>query len=292
MNPTDLFAGVVPFVAVVRTGSVRGAARELGLTPSAVSKAVRKLESRLGVTLLHRTTRRVRPSPEGEVIAGYYQEAIGRAQAALDLALASQRRPKGVVRVSASRVLTRLLASKLIGFQDRYPELEVDLRFTDRKVSFAEERVDVALRIGVLEDSAATRRRWRRTRWATVASPAYLARHGTPTSIDALDAHACLRFVAPDGRPRDWIFGARTHPVGGPLVSDDGGALLAAAENGLGIVQAMDFMVRDAVAAGRLVPLLEENDEGPTVWIVTSPGRTRTPRVRALVDYLNVDGDE
>lgn len=291
--PLDLFNGVVPFVTAAEAGSIRGAARLLGVTPSAVTKAIQRLEARLGVRLLMRTARSVRPTVDGEAILACLREAVARGLAAQDLASSVQRRPQGVLRVSASSVLgRRVLAPELARLFERYPHLDLRLQFTDRYVSFADENVDVVVRIGRLQDSEAKAWRLAGTRWATVASPAYVARHGAPDRPSALQEHACLRFLSPDGRPFDWTFidddgVQQVFRPSGPVLADDGEALVSAAEAGAGIVQAMDFMVRTAIAEGRLVEMLETRAaEGPSIWALAAPGRHRSPRVRAFVEFL------
>lgn len=291
MNPPlDLFSGVVSFVVVAETGSIRGAAERLAITPSAVTKAVQRLEQRLGVRLLMRTSRTVRLTDEGETILECYRDAVTRGLAAQDFALSAQRRPQGLLRASASRTLAReLIAPALPKLFDRYPELQLQITFIDRLVRFAKENVDVAVRIGDLDDLDAKRWVLATTRWVTVASPAYLARAKAPKCPADLTDHACLRFLAPDGRPRDWTYRASpsSTAVTGSLVTDDGAALVAAAEAGAGLVQAMDFMVVRAIAEGRLVEVLEPfSAPGPTIQAVAAPGRHRSPRVRAFVAFL------
>jgi len=291
--PLELFNGVVPFVAAADAGSIRGAARELGVTPSAVTKAIQRLEARLGVRLMMRTSRRITPTVEGEAILACYRDAVARGLAAQDLALTAQRRPQGVLRASASRVLGReVLAPAMPRLLERYPRLSLQLSFTDRLVSFADENVDVVVRIGRLEDSDAKRWRLAETRWTTVASPAYLARRGAPASPEDLASHDCLRFLAPDGRPRDWAFAGRDGSTGvvrvdGPVVVDDGESLMAAAEAGAGLVQAMDFMVARPIAQGRLIEVLRTySTRGPSISALAAPGRHGSPRVRAFVGFL------
>lgn len=293
MNPPlDLFSGVVPFVVAAETGSIRGAAEKLGVTPSAVTKAVQRLEQRLGVRLLMRSSRSVRTTDEGETILACYRDAVTRSLAAQDFALSAQRRPQGLLRASASRTLGRdLIAPALPQLFDRYPELDVRITFIDRFVRFAKDNVDVAVRIGESEDLDSKRWILARTRWVTVGSPAYLARAGVPQTPEALAEHTCSRFVAPNGRPRDWTFRIRGEPttvqVAGTLQSDDGNALVAAAEAGVGLVQAMDFMVVRAIASGALVEVLEPySASGPRIQALAAPGRHRSPRVRAFITFL------
>lgn len=291
--PLDLFAGVVPFVATAEAGSVRGGARLLGVTPSAVSKAIARLEGELGLRLLDRTARRVRLTDEGQDIARLYREATARALAARDLAIEAHRRPQGTLRVSAPVALGQLvLVPALPRLTGRYPDLKIELNLTDRRVSFAEDRVEVALRIGDRGPPGAARaRRVATTRWITAASPAYLARRGTPHTPRELAGHDCLRFVSPSGRPFEWTFldprsgRARTARVDGRLSADDGNALVAAAVAGLGVIQAIDFMVESELAGGALLEVLADHAApGPPVYLLTAPGHGRSPRVRAFAD--------
>lgn len=290
--PTDLFTGVVQFVAVAETESVRGAARQLGVTPSAISKAVAKLEASLEVRLLDRSARRVRLTSEGRAVFGQLREAVARGLAARDLALLARRRPQGLLRVSVPFVLGRhLIAPALPLLFERHPDLSVRLSLSDSFVRFSDGNADVAIRIGDPADSEAAMRRLGRTRWSTVAAPSYLARRGTPTTVSQLDAHECLRFVTPAGRARNWTFADRsgrtkTQRVRGSLVCDDGDVLVDAAIAGAGIVQAFDFMVADAIADGRLVELLPKTAAiGPRIVLLAAPGRISTPNVQAFLDF-------
>jgi DNA-binding transcriptional LysR family regulator len=163
---------------------------------------------------------------------------------------------------------------------------------TDRLARLADERVDVAIRLGALEDSSLISRVLRRTRWVTVGAPSYLARNPAPKSPGDLAAHNCLRFLGPNGKPRDWTFkkGSRTTSVvcGGNLLIDHGSYLLGAAEAGLGLCQVLDFMVESAVAEGRLVEVLEgQATSGPVVHGLTTLGRASSPNVRALMRFLS-----
>jgi len=290
--PTDLFTGVVQFVAVAEAKSVRGAARQLGVTPSAISKAVAKLEAALELRLLDRSARRVQLTDEGRAVFGHYREAVARGLAARDIALLARERPQGQLRVSVPYILgRRLIAPALPRFFERYPALSVRLSLSDSFVRFSEGNADVAIRIGDPADSEAAMRRLGRTQWTTVASPLYLARYGTPTKVAELEAHECLRFVTPAGRARNWTF---TDPAGRPriervrgsLVCDDGDVLIDAAIAGAGIVQAFDFMVADAIADGRLVQVLPTKAApGPRIVLLAAPGRISSPNVRAFLEF-------
>lgn len=283
-----MHAGIEHFVAVAETLSFRGGAARLGLSPAAVSKAVARLEQGLGVRLLARNTRSVALTPEGRVFLGHCRQALDALQAGRDAVSAARELAEGTLRVSASPVLARPLIDALSRLRSRHPRIEVELCLTDRLARLVEDEVDVAVRLGALDDSALVARRLRSPRWATVASPPYLARQGRPRSPDALPGHACLGFLHPTGGVVPWLFEG-AEPVAPPcaLRLDSGEHLVTAAVAGLGIAQVFDFMVAEHVAAGRLVEVLAERAApGPPLHAIWRAGRQRVPRVRALLDVL------
>lgn len=283
-----IFDDVEPFVAVAEAGSFRGAAARLGVTPAAVSKAVRRLEEELGVRLFHRTTRSVALSAEG---ARFYEScaaAMAQVRAARAQVELAREAADGEVVVSASFVFGRFLARRLPEFAALYPDVRVSLRMTDRLVRLVEEQVDVALRLGALEDSSLRVRRLAETRWATVASPEYLARHGTPRCAEALATHRCLMFRRPDGKLAPWHLPTGAITPAPWLTSDQGELLVEAAEAGLGLCQAFGFMVDEAVRAGRLVALWADPPiAGPPLYALTLPGHAEQVRVRVLLEFLS-----
>ncbi len=288
-----LFSGVLPFFHVAQEKSFRRAGERLGVTSAAVSKAVLRLEEDLGVKLLVRTSRSVTLTPEGALFAARCGEAIASLRAGRELLLEAQRQPTGEVKVTVPFILGRLVAKNLTPLAVRYPRLAFRVTTTDRLVSLVDESVDVAVRIGTLDDSSLIARPLRGSRWVTVASPGYAARRGVPATPEALGDHVCCQFVAPDGRPRDWTFAdpksraATSVKVKARLLVDQGELLLEAAESGLGLCQVLDFMVGEHLAAGRLVEVLGAfRAEGPPITALTLPERSRAPAVRALVDHL------
>lgn len=296
----DLFAGIEPFVAVAEERSFRAAATRLGVTSAAVSKAVRRLEAELGVALLHRTTRRVSLSVEGELL-------FSRARAARDLvvsgreeAMAGVTEPRGPLRVSLPALLAPALARHLPRFVDANPAVALGLVVTDRLLDLVADSIDVALRVGELADSSLVARRVASTSWVTVASPDYLARHGQPATPAELARHRCLKFRSARNKLVEWTFarspsrGTRTgRPSAGVIVpspctlsADDGDALVRAAVAGVGICQAFATMVDDHLAAGRLVQVLEPfRAAGPPVNLLYLPEQRTSPRVRCFVDF-------
>ena len=193
--------------------------------------------------------------------------------------------------MTLSFVLGPLLVRALPRFSSRYPGVRLRLHLEDRVNPLIDEGLDVALRLGPLSTSSLVARPVRETRWVTVASPAYLGRRGTPSAPDELPSHDCLRFVAPDGRPVDWVFledgEATPVSVPGTLLLDQGELLVEGARAGLGVAQVLDFMVEEALREGRLVELLADRAaSGPPVHVLYPPGRRRVPRVRAFVDFV------
>jgi len=290
----DLFAGVIPFVHAAELRSFRRAAERLGVTPAAISKAVMALEERLGTKLLARTSRSVVLTPEGATFLARSREAVAALHAARDSVADARRQPRGEVSVTLPFILARPVMREISTLAARHPQLSFRVSATDRLVRLADEGVDVAVRIGELDDSTLVSRPLRATRWVTVASPGYLARRGTPREPADLAGHDCLRFLATSGRPRDFTFregrdgrASRSHRVSGRLVIDHGEHLLEAAAGGLGICQVLDFMVGDLVASGRLAEVLGPfAAPGPPVHALALPERARSANVRALFAFL------
>ncbi len=289
MPTDDLFTGVLPFVRTAEAQSFRRAAEELGVTTAAISKAVAKLEERLGAKLLVRTSRSVALTPEGRAYLERCREAVDSLLAGREQLEQAASQPRGEVRLTLSPILGRIVVPALPRLASRYPNLRVRLTNTDRVSRLGSEHLDLAIRIGHHEDSSLVSRTLHRPRWVTVASPGYLARHGAPQAPEDLARHACLRFVGPSGKPTAWTFSGRegTLAVDGPLTSDHGEQLVDAAVAGLGVAQAMSFMVHEPLRDGRLVQVLDGFEaEAPTVHAVSTPERAKTPNVRACVAFL------
>ncbi len=291
-NPgRDPFAGVLPFFATAEAKSFRAAARRLGVTPSSVSKSIAKLEQELGVRLLRRTSRSVATTSEGEAFLSRCRVAIEEMQAGREAVSRSATSPRGVLAVSMPQALGRLVVvPALPALLERHPHLSLELTLTDRFVRFTEEKIDVALRIGRLREESLIARQLRPVRWVTVASPAYLARRGTPRKPEDLLSHEALAFVLPDGTRQAWRFtvGGRavTLDPRAALAGDDGMALVSAAVAGLGVVQAHDYMARAEIARGELVQVLADcAAPGPEISIVYAGRHDRSARVRAFVDF-------
>jgi len=279
------------FAAVVAEGSFSAAGRILGLTPSAVSRTIDRIEARLGVRLLLRTTRALALTAEGQV----YLCAARRILADLDdaeQAIADQGAPRGRLRVSASLSHGRLCVVPLLGdFAKAHPHILVDINLTDAVVDIAGGQADVGIRFGPLADSGLTARKLGESRRVIVASPDYLRRNGMPTAPEELHDHNCLNFnfrrVEPlwpfraDGR--DYVLSVK-----GGIEANNGETLGQLAAAGVGITRVGAFSVADDIAEGRLVPLLEAFNPGDVEIInaVFVGGPNMPARVRVFIDFL------
>ncbi|MDP9898867.1 LysR family transcriptional regulator [Variovorax ginsengisoli] len=280
------------FVQVVDRGGFSTAARVLGLTPSAVSKLVGRLEIRLGIQLVHRSTRKLQLTVEGRE---FYERSV-RVLADMDEAercAGSGAAPRGRVSVNTSVSFgTHVLIPLLPQLLERHPELRIDLTLTDRVVDLMDERADIAIRWGRLPASDLVARPLGQTMQAIVASPGYLARHGTPRTSQELTLHSRLgwnyrRTVA------DWplrVDGKLVHlPMSGTLRASDGEALRHLALAGAGIARLSLYHVGSDLDAGRLVELLDDfnpRDVEPIHAVYLGKAGRLPSRVRAVLDFL------
>jgi DNA-binding transcriptional LysR family regulator len=293
MGHFDLNAAWV-LVRVVQEGSFRSAARALGMPKTTVSRKVSELEAQLGVQLLQRTTRTLALTDAGAAFLEEAEAAIARLDAAQAAVTELQREPRGKLRVTTTVPLGETFLAPIVAdFLAAYPGLEVMVHLTDRQVDLVAERFDVAIRTGALADSSLVAKLIGSSAYRVVASPAYLARHGTPRRPSDLSAHSCLRFAKSGTAVRTtWPFGkgkrATEVPVSGRLVSDDFVVLRRAAERGLGVARLPLVVVHEALRAGTLVHLLEAHASPPTpVHILHVGGRHVPPRVRAFIDFVH-----
>ncbi|HEX6765877.1 MAG TPA: LysR family transcriptional regulator, partial [Polyangiaceae bacterium] len=281
----------VPFVATADKKSFRKAARELRVTTSAVSKAIARLEAKVGVRLLHRSAHAVSLTSEGEAFLLACRDAVRKVESARELLSAEQAAPRGILRVSLPSTFGRRVVEALPGLLAKHPSLVVEAYLTDRFVQLGDEKIDVAVRIGAVEDSSCVRFPLRTLRLVTAAAPSYLATHGVPRVPADLATHNCLKFMLPSGLTRAWFFrdGDRTvqPDVDGNFRGDHGEPLLAAALAGLGLVQAPDILLATELARRDLVEVLADHCvAGPPLTALVAPGRQRSPKVRALIEML------
>lgn len=287
----DQLAALTAFVATVEAGGFSPAARRLGVSKSLLSRQVAHLEAELGVRLLQRTTRRLSPTEAGAL---YFQRAQ---RILLDLEEAAsevgelQNAPRGKLRVSAPMSFGVLhLAPALPAFLESCPELELELSLSDRFVDLIEEGIDVAVRIGRLADSTLIARHVAPIRRVVCASPAYLARCGTPSHPAELAAHAGLSHLGMG--PAEWRFVVDGKPetvrVQSRLSAGNGEALRILALAGLGLVYLPTFFVGDDIRSGALVPVLEQYvPQDSALYGVYPHGRHLSAKVRAFLDFLS-----
>jgi len=282
-SPSDMSA----FVRAVELGGFSNAARELGLTPSAISKLVTRLEDRLGVRLLNRTTRRLALTPEGEAYFHRSQRILADIGEAENEVARFRAQPKGVLRVNVSTAFgLHQLAPALPEFLARHPEVQVELTISDRVVDLIEEGADLGIRLGALADSSLVARRICELERVVCASPAYLGKWGTPKEPEDLLKHNCLCIAYSPSLQR-WPFaakdGARHIEVSGNASANTADALLRLALAGLGIIRLSDVIVGEAIREGKLVPLLQDvhHSEPLPLHAVYPQGRHRSPKVAA-----------
>ena len=281
---------LIAFVESVEANSFSAAARSLGTTPSAISKRVARLEDRLGVRLLQRTTRSLSLPAEGAI----YYERVSRLLQELDDvndSVISGSRPQGKLTVSASLDFgQRFLVQLLPIFLAKYPEIQVNLRLTERLVDLVAEGIDVAIRLGELDDSSLICRHLGKARFVLCTSPSYLATHGTPATPADLVDHNCMRYIF-DGQPLPWEFlmDGRWQgiPIKSSFNSDSGEALKNAALTGLGIARLLNFQIKAELATQRLISLFPQQlTHGLATQAVFTHRRNLSPRVQVFLDFL------
>lgn len=288
--------GLQQFVAFAETakhGSFAAAARELGSAPSTLAKAVGRLEAALGLRLFHRTTRQVSLTPDGERLFARCQRVLAEIDELQADAAGARAAPSGTLRIDMPIVFGRRVMLPLLArLVRRHPALQLDARLSDAFVDLVKEGIDVAIRVGELDDSSLAARRFAQQDMLLVASPAYLRRRGTPAEPAALAGHDAIVFRLPTSRrDRPWQFRVRgrlleQHPPA-RLRFNDGEAMVEAARLGLGLAQLPDYMVADELAARRLVELLPAyRPPSLPIQAVMPANRLVPPRVRALLDAL------
>jgi DNA-binding transcriptional LysR family regulator len=280
------------FVQVVNAGSFSAAARAMGLTPSAVSKVVSRIEERLRTRLVDRSTRHLKLTPEGEIYYSCCVRIVADIEEAEHAISASTSQLHGLLRVNSSVPIGTYWIEPLAEeFLARHPRLSLDLSLSDEVVDLLEERADIAIRIGPLQDSSLRVRKLCDSRRVITASPAYLRRHGVPRTPADLARHNCLAFnLKPSLNAWPFVVDGKaiSMPVRGNFTGNNGLTLQNMALRGLGLARLAWFQVGDAVRAGRLVPVLEEFHPGDVqgVYALFLAHRFVSPRVRGFIDFL------
>ena len=289
----DRVAAVALFIRIVETGSFSKAAAEFGITQPTATKAVAAMEARLGVRLLHRTTRGVSPTEVGALYHEKCKTIAQEIEAADNLATLMQGRVAGTLRVSCSVAFgRRVLVPLAMRYMREHPSLAVDLSFEDRYVNLVEQGVDLALRMGRLADSTLGSRYLGCNPWVMVAAPAYLKLRGIPRQPADLSQHACLIYSTVQGDDRWMLTGTNGReqvvPVRGPLRSNNLSAVLAAAREGLGIAILPWYVARESVAEGVVEPILERHALPTQEIHAVFPSPKRVPgKVCAFIEHLS-----
>ncbi|PVX73138.1 LysR family transcriptional regulator [Paraburkholderia unamae] len=298
MNPTDLLPllpDLATFARVVEAGNFSVAARQLGSTPSTVSRQMQRLERALGTRLLERSTRSLRLTEAGAEVYRHCADMVEAAAGAADAASRLTGRPHGRVSISAPISFAQSVIHPLIsGFLRAYEEVAVQLMFTDRDVDPVRDSVDIVIRPTPTPPPGLAARRLGTLRWMPCASPAYLRARGTPAHPRDLARHDCL-YLGETPDDNRWAFrrGAQTHvvEVKGRYIANDVGARRDAALHDRGIASLPEFAAAQALREGSLVHVLPEWSLEPRaysgpVWLLYPPNRYLPPKVRVLIDWL------
>ena len=287
----DLFSSMRMFIAVVDGGSFAAAADRQAISRAMVSKQMQKLEAHLGTRLMNRTTRRLSLTETGR---GFYERSvqiIGDVEEAEQIAGQLTSKPQGVLRVTIPLSYGQHHLAAIIGeYVQAYPQVQLDISLSDRKVDLIEDGLDLAIRIGTMTQSDLIARKIGSVRSIICASPAYLARRGTPITPVELSEHACLGYTL-TGSGTDWriegVDGLVTVPIAGPIKADNGDIIRQAAISGAGILFQPHFIVDDDIASGQLVRILPQwQSEALGVYVVYPSRKHLSAKVRTFVDFL------
>lgn len=290
----DRFQALRVFVRVAELGSFSRAAEVLDLSRARVSEAIQELEGELGTRLLHRTTRKVSLSDDGRLYYEHARRILLDLEEADALVVRAKTSARGRLRVAMPMGIARqFVVPSLPRLLRRHPELALEVRFENRAIDLVEEGVDCAVSYGEPKSDQLVARKVAATRLTTCASPAYLARRGTPRTLEDLAKHDSIAFLTlATSRPADWHFTVgrqriERRPNAG-LAFNSMEACVDAAEAGLGITQVLSTLAKPALTAHKLVPVLAEyTTGGPDLYLVYPPNREHSARLRVLLDFLS-----
>ncbi|MBB5496508.1 LysR family transcriptional regulator [Paraburkholderia sp. MM5384-R2] len=291
------------FVTVIDSGSITAAAEKLGQTVSGVSRALTRLEQKLDTALVRRTTRRLHLTEEGDAFLRRARAILDALEEAEESVARGRQRPSGRLRVdAASPFMLHCVAPHMTAFSALYPEIRLELTSNERIVDLLEQKVDIAIRIGALQDSTLHARALGESRLRVLASPAYLAEHGEPTTLDALHAHRLIGFTAPEhlnrwplregGRGTKRAKGQRDEAallkIAPSITASSGETLRQLALSGWGVACLADFMTAGDVRENRLVPILGNLlvDERQPVHAVYYQSASLAGRVQCFLDFI------
>lgn len=294
----DRLTAMAVYAAVCDANSFAGAARRLGLSPPAVTRTVVALESHLGVRLLQRTTRSLHLTEAGTRYLEHVRRVLAEVDTAEEIARGEQERPRGRLVITAPLIFGRMHVAALVRrYLATYPDVTAELQLNDRNVNLIEEGVDVAIRMGALDDSSLVARPLGTTRRVVVASPAYLAARGRPTTPSDIEAHDIISF-GPTHASRDWLFVDPQDPsrelriaITPRLATNSGDAAIDYAREAGGLVRALHYQVAPHIAAGELEIVLQDFERAPSPIHALYPSARLLPaRVRAFVELALADG--
>lgn len=300
MARSDGFSGLAEFLAVARHASFRAAAAELGVTPAAVSQAIRALETRTGLVLFQRTTRRVRLTEAGESLLARVRPAAAEIADAFQALTDLRERPAGLLRLSVPRIAVPIVIEPVLAdFRRAYPDVAVDIDVSDAVVDLTANNLDAGIRMGerVERDMIAVRLT-PDLRWSVLGAPAYFAAHGRPRTPEELTRHECIRYrFVTAGSIYRWEFVRNGREfsvdVPGGVTVNDGALMMSLALEGMGLIYTADLFAARELATGELEAVLAE-------FLPTSPGlflyfpaRTQTqPKLRVFIDMLTASANK
>ena len=295
MAAGNALGSIEQFCRAAETGSFTSAAEILGLTPAAVSRSISRLEQRLGVRLFLRTTRAVKLTAEGELYWKECQLALEQIAEAERAITGAQTVPSGPLRISVSAAYgTFRLLPLMPKFTELYPQIDIEISISDKIIDFVEEGFDLAIRLGIPQDSRLVAFKLEDAMLGVFGTPAYLAKKGEPLGIDDLSEHDCIQYISPNtGRPLQWLF---TDEQGTLIekqitsrmrVLNDALGAVAWVNAGGGLYQTYRFAVGDALRRGDLVEVLQEYSGRSRPFSILYPqNRHLSARVRAFVEFL------
>lgn len=290
----DKFNDINIFVRSAQTRSFSVAAQQLKMSPSAVSKAVMRLEESLGIRLMNRTTRKITLTDDGAAFYERCRQILGELEEAELEVTRSQSTPTGTLRIDLTTELGQLhIIPALPQFIERYPDLKLNISLGNRIADVIEEGIDAVVRIGVGPDSSLIMHGLGTARFIVCAAPNYLRRSGIPQTLEDLKHHNCISFVSPwTGRVFDWQFqqdGQEIRlPVEGNLCLNNGESILDVALAGVGLVQIYNYIANEAIARGKLKPVLEKYvAPGSPISVVYPQKRHLSAKIRAFVNFMS-----
>ena len=284
----DMPSKMILFARVVDAGSFSAAARAVDHSPSAVSKQIAQLEDKVGVRLLTRSKRGIALTDDGRLFYERCAEISRNVAAAEDMVVSLGDHPKGTLHVASTVAFGKAQVLPILPrFLAENPEVQVAADFTDARLDFAEDSIDLAIRFTEqIEDQSLVARKIAHNRRILCVSPAYVAVHGEPEAPKDLRGHNCLR-LSTVARWNDWNFGPEEIPVSGNFEANSADAVYHAALSGLGIARLSTYLVNEDIAAGRLIRLMPDyEDNDSDIYAVYSARRNLSPKVRAFIDFL------